>query len=185
MGNSERRWFDFRPRRIRFDSLIVGMVLAIFVVVIACHNSKSEEPVAVENPWVVSTAEDVEFYLGRTFGVPDDAENIEYRFSAHNDLAEMNFTWHGSEWTARMMPSTEMVDISGLYYDWDPEYTTHDSRQIGENLFVTRRAVKADEGYVVADLGFDEASQLMYTLSTTADEYPSETPFELVFCWLE
>ncbi len=35
--------------------------------------------------------------------------------------AEMDFVLNGKHYTARMEPSQEFKDISGLYYEWDAE----------------------------------------------------------------
>ena len=37
------------------------------------------------------------------------------------NLAEMRFTLDGMEYTARIKPSEEFDDISGLYYEWEIE----------------------------------------------------------------
>ena len=76
---------------------------------------------AVANPWVESTSGDIAEAIGATFGVPVGAEDVAYSLMPSENLAEMRFTLDGMEYTARIKPSEEFDDISGMYYEWEIE----------------------------------------------------------------
>ncbi len=75
---------------------------------------------SLANPWVETDAEGVMQRLGVEFGVPENAEDITYYVPESANLAEMRFIWDGMRYIARMKPTAEFEDISGLCYDaWD------------------------------------------------------------------
>ena len=126
-----------------------------------------EEPFSlpsVANPWTDADAESVETVIGVRFGVPEGAENVAYRMLESEQLAEMDFTLDGMEYTARIRPSAEFEDISGMYFDWGE---ADESFRIGP---CAAREVRAEDdvyGTVDLCLWFDAVPGIMYSLSTS------------------
>lgn len=77
--------------------------------------------VSLANPWVDLSAEELSDASGLSFGVPEGAENVIYRYMKSDNLAEMQFTIGNDEFCARIQPADEPVDISGMYYKWENE----------------------------------------------------------------
>jgi len=118
--------------------MIIISTIAISLVLFGCAG-KDTKPMAEEtketvedteakkteglvNPWKYDvTAEDVENLVNREFPVPDGASEVSYGIMESEKLAEMDFVLNGKHYTARMEPSKEFQDISGLYYEWDAE----------------------------------------------------------------
>ena len=75
----------------------------------------------IANPWVELTAEQLTADSGLSFGVPEYAENIVYRYMQSGKLAEMQFTIDFDKYCARIQPANEPADISGMYYTWENE----------------------------------------------------------------
>ena len=117
------------------------------------------------NHWEETTAEELAQFPGVTFGVPEGAEDVEYRLLREDMLAEMQFTWHDLRYCARIRPAAEFVDISGLYYDWTVEIPCNISWCNG----VDRRYLGEAETVDVS-LWHDAVSGLMYSVSTSAPD---------------
>ena len=94
-------------------------IIALLCVVLA--TSLFASALAIANPWVESTSGDIAEAIGATFGIPEGAEDISYSMMPDDGLAEMRFTLDGMEYIARINPSEEFDDISGMYYEWDSE----------------------------------------------------------------
>ena len=77
------------------------------------------------NPWQDLTAEELTAVSGLSFGVPEGAENVIYRWLPEEKLAEMQFTMFGDEFCARLQPAVQekdqLIDISGMYFAWEYE----------------------------------------------------------------
>ena len=121
-------------------------------------------PVQMENPWTDLSKEELSAQSGMSFGLPEEAENVVYRYLQNANLAEMQFTLNGQEYTARMMPAAAFEDISGMYFTWENEQTdiTVSGREAWE-----ARAVNGDE-IVDLCLWYDAVPGIMYSLTTCA-----------------
>ena len=117
------------------------------------------------NPWEETTAEELVQFPGVTFGVPEGAEDIEYRLLREDALAEMQFTWYDLRYCARIKPAAEFEDISGLYYEWTHEMPCQVSWCVG----VDRRYIGENETVDVS-MWYDAVSGLMYSVSTSAPD---------------
>ena len=122
--------------------------------------------VGMPNPWTETTAEGVMEALGLEMGVPEGATEVAWRMLEEEQLAEMTFTWYEQDYTARVKPTDAFEDISGLYYDWPQEM---ECTVGGRCKGVCRRAADGD---VTVDncLWYDEATGLMYSVSTSAPD---------------
>ncbi len=66
--------------------------------------------IGMANPWVEMTAEELMEKAGVSFGVPEGAENVIYRYNAGEDMAEMQFTMNGTEFCARIQSAALEAD---------------------------------------------------------------------------
>ena len=126
------------------------------------------EPVSVANPWEDLTAEELKEASGLSFGVPEGAEGIIYRYLRSEGMAEMQFSWSGGEYCARIQPmaleENDLYDISGMYYEW----TYEEPVEIGTCFGSISQAQQEDESWVERCLWYDADARLMYSLSVKA-----------------
>lgn len=126
---------------------------------------------AIANPWREVTAEVLMDVLGVHFGVPEGAENIVYLTLEAEKLAEMQFELQGVKYCARIKPTAEFEDISGLFYLWDAVEDCEIGWCAAKIL-----CADADENAVRLCLWYDAAPGLMYSLSAMA---PTDAPIDL------
>ncbi len=85
----------------------------------------AEPAVMMPNPWEETTAARLLEETGFSFGVPEGAENVVYRYLRSENLAEMQFTLGRDDCCARVRPAAPgedaPEDISGMYFDWEDE----------------------------------------------------------------
>lgn len=126
------------------------------------------EPVSAVNPWEDLTAEELKEASGLVFGVPEGAEGIIYRYLRSEGMAEMQFSWAGGEYCARIQPmalkDNELYDISGMYYNWAYEEPV----KIGTCFGSLSQAQQEDESWAERCLWYDADAGLMYSLSVKA-----------------
>ncbi len=119
------------------------------------------EDVTIANPWEDLTAAELLAASGMTFGEPEGAEDVIYRYLSSDNLAEMQFTWEGDEFCARIQPVTEPTNISGMYFAWENE----EEVQIGDCAGTIGQAKTGSEDWVELCQWFDEEQGLQYSLS--------------------
>ena len=107
-----------------------------------------EQTTTLANPWTDLTAEQLKQTSGLSFGVPEGAQNVIYRWLDSDGLAEMQFTLDGDEYCARMQRAElspgELMNIAGMYFNWENEenidvdgcYGTLGQAQTGSTDFV-------------------------------------------------
>ena len=138
-------------------------IIALLCVVVATGLFASA--LAVANPWVESTSGDIAEAIGATFGVPEGAEDVAYSLMPSENLAEMRFTLDGMEYTARIKPSEEFDDISGMYYEWEIEEPCVIAFMQG----LVKRATEEGETIDLC-LWHDAVMGLMYSLSASGKD---------------
>ena len=112
----------------------LGILISIIMLAgcIGCGNAQApaeppvqqqeEQSVGMTNPWVYDvTAAEVKALTGGEFVVPEGAYDVAYGINESDKLAEMNFTYDDTRFGARMMATSEFVDVSGDFYEWDAE----------------------------------------------------------------
>ena len=119
------------------------------------------EAVSMINPWVDLTAEELQSESGLSFGVPDGAENVIYRYLKEDNLAEMQFTIGNDEYCARIQPAEEAENISGMYFEWDNE----EDIRIGSCAGTIGQAKTGSEDWVELCQWYDADQGLQYSLS--------------------
>ena len=118
------------------------------------------------NPWEDLTADALREASGLSFHVPEGAENVIYRYLPSESLAEMQFTLDSDEFCARIQPSSEPADISGMYFEWENEEAISINGCPG-----TISQAKADsEDWVELCRWYDAAQGLQYSLSVYTTE---------------
>lgn len=130
----------------------------------------SDEGLEMTNPWVELSREELEQAAGVSFGVPEEAENVIYRYLADEGLAEMQFNMFGDEFCARIKPAAleagELENISDIYYEWEQEMDVE-----VEGLYGTLGlAQTGSEDYVELCQWYDLAPGLMYSLSVNTTD---------------
>ena len=118
------------------------------------------------NPWQdLATAEELLKTSGQTFGVPEGAQNVIYRYLPDEDLSEMQFTLDGDEYCARIEPAAlepgQLMNISGIYYEWENEEAVKVSYCEG-TLGIAKTG---SEEWVELCLWYDIVPGIMYSLS--------------------
>ena len=129
-----------------------------------------EEDVEIANPWTDMTREELEQASGVTFGIPEGAEELTWRWLESENLAEMNFTLDGDEYSARIQPAAleegDLMNISGMYFQWEYE----EDVTIGHCHGTLGQAQTGSEDFVELCLWYDTAPGLMYSLSVYTTE---------------
>lgn len=133
--------------------------LAALALILALLCPAALAAVGMANPWTETTAEALMQALGVQFGVPEGAEDIVYRMLEPENLAEMRFSWRGTEYVARIKPAAEFEDISGFCYSWNVE-------EVSAIGWCEGRILGTDGATVC--LWYDAAPGLMYSVSAAA-----------------
>jgi len=151
---------------------IVCFVLAAMVLSAAACAKKTETPAEttaaaaaqLANPWVDCTLKDIQDKTGLDFGNPVGAKDISYRLMESEQLGEMNFTLeNGANCCARVKPSAQVQDISGMNYTWG-------STAVVESGNRTYTVSKTKDGKVQLCSWFDAVPGVQWTLSVSSDK---------------
>jgi hypothetical protein len=122
------------------------------------------------NPWVEMTEEELLEASGVSFGVPEDADDIVYRWLESENLAEMQFSIGGDEFCARIMPAAleagELMNIAGMYFAWENE----EDVTVGHCYGTIGQAKTGSEDWVELCQWYDLAPGLMYSLAVSTTD---------------
>lgn len=130
------------------------------------ETESGEGTASVGNPWEDNVSEQEVYVLtGAYFIVPPDATDVVYRVNASQELAEMDFKLDGMDFTARMKPTEEFEDISGMYYEWEVD----DEQMVGPSEGRARGG-SADGEMIHSLLWRDDVTGIMYSLSVAAED---------------
>jgi len=129
-----------------------------------------DEEAEIVNPWVELTPAELRQVSGLSFGVPEGAEDVVYRWLESEGLAEMQFTMFGDEFCARVQPAEledgELMNISGMYFDWEYE----EDVTVGQCHGTIGQAQTGSEDWVELCLWYDAEAGLMRSLSVYTTE---------------
>ena len=139
------------------------MLLIVLALLLACAVSLAE--VGMPNPWTQTTAKELMDALGLQLGLPDGAMNVNWQMLKAEQLGEVQFTWKGVDYRARVAPTDDFEDISGVYFDWQVRESCAVGRCEGACLYG-----EGEDGARGLCLWFDERTGLMYSLSAAADD---------------
>jgi len=117
------------------------------------------------NPWKDLSRDELAQVSGMSFGVPDGAEGVVYRWLESDGLAEMQFTMDGDEYCARAqsaeLKAGELMNISGMYFQWDHE----EDIKVNDCPGALGLAQTGSEDWVELCLWYDAHAKRMYSLS--------------------
>lgn len=123
------------------------------------------DDVSLANPWKALTGDELAKVSGMTFGVPEDAKDVVYRWLESDGLAEMQFTMDGDEYCARAQSAElsegELMNISGMYFQWDHE----EDIKVNDCPGTLGLAQTGSEDWVELCLWYDASAKRMYSLS--------------------
>lgn len=129
------------------------------------------------NPWTDITEEEADARFPNLFKIPEGAENVRWSMNEVADntvlpgtMIQASFDLDGVSYTARMQPvaGEDIVDISGMYYDW----TVSDEGMLsnwggGKMAYKSYRYV-GDGEYIDVCNWFDIETGYAYSLSAQA-----------------
>ena len=139
---------------------------ALFARYASEEDALAYEPLTITDPWTDLTEEELTQASGVTFGVPEGAEDVVYRWLESESIAEMQFTLDGDEYCARIKPAAleagVLENISGMYFAWENE----EEVTIGGHCLGTLGlAQTGSEDYTELCQWYDLVPGLMYSLS--------------------
>ena len=165
-GTEASKQQDIDSERKMDMKKLACLVLAVALALALSAACIAEEAAQIANPWTETTAEALLENPGVEFGIPEGAENIRYFLLEDEGLAEMQFTWYGIDYVARIKPAAEYEDISGMHYDaWDDEFED----DIGG---CAARTSRVQDGDNTVDLcqWFAAVPGMMYSVSVVAPD---------------
>lgn len=125
----------------------------------------AEDVVALANPWKELTGEELAQVSGMSFGVPEGAKDVVYRWMESDGLAEMQFTMDGDEYCARTQSAElsegQLMNISGIYFQWDNE----EAIKVNDCPGTIGLAQTGSEDWVALCMWYDAGAKRMYSLS--------------------
>ena len=117
------------------------------------------------NPWTQTTAQGLMDALGLQLGLPDGATNVTWQMLEDAQMGQVQFTWQGEDYTARVAPTDEFEDISGMNCEWE----AGEECDVGRCKGVVRRA--HDEANTIdVCLWYDDLTGLMYSVSVVGPD---------------
>ena len=140
-------------------SMLVVLCMGLLVRPVMAEEAK--ETVSIANPWEDMTAEQLSAASNLSFGVPEGAENVIYRYLRSENLAEMQFTIDSDEFCARIQPADEPMNISGMYFEWENE----EEVTVGHCPGTLGLSQTGSEDWAELCLWYDADQKLQYSLS--------------------
>lgn len=143
----------------------------------------SEEPepmTGMANPWRDCTEEEAYQYAPNGFSAPEGATNIHWSMMDTDDdptnipgpMIQLTFDLDGLSFCAReqMVPGEEIVDISGMYYDWQDTEKVTLANWGGGNMPAEIKIYDGEEEDAQICLWFDIETGAAYSLSVAAKD---------------
>ena len=119
----------------------------------------------IANPWTDMTKEGLEQVSGVALNVPEDAEDVVFRWLDSENLAEIQFMLDGDEYCFRVKPAVleagRLENISGIYYGWENERNI----TIGHCDGTIGQYQTGSEEWMELCQWYDLAPGLMYSIS--------------------
>ena len=127
--------------------------------------SNANAMVGIANPWTDMTKVGLEQVSGVALNVPEDAEDVVFRWLDSENLAEMQFMLDGDEYCVRVKPAAleagQLENISGIYYGWENERNI----TIGHCDGTIGQYQTGSEEWMELCQWYDLAPGLMYSIS--------------------
>lgn len=138
--------------------ILVILCIGIYFIFLGIKN-KDKTELSIPNPMSKASPEILINQLGVSFLVPQGAKDVSYHIIS-DKIAQMTFSIEDTKVSARIQPSNQFEDISGMYYNW----TFQEDCNIGwcqGKLFLTT----SDKKNIGLCLWYDVVPGLMYSLS--------------------
>jgi len=141
----------------------------------AVEQEAVEEEVAnMSNPWVYCDRSEVNAATGIDLNYPDGATDVQYGYLTTDGLAQVTYTFEGSEWIYRAQPSAELMDVSGMYYEWTSEMEGTVSGRVAKYLGYSEEAENTDTTDGIFDVQvvnwYDAVPGITYSLSVSGTD---------------
>ncbi len=139
----------------------------------------SEELVGLANPWRECTEEEAYQFSPNGFSAPEGATNVKWSLMEVKDnttlpgtMVQLTFDRDNYTCVAREQPvaGEEIVDISGMYYDWTVESDGILQNWAGGQMPCKSMRYVGDDKYVDVCLWFDIETGYAYSLSAEASD---------------
>ncbi len=125
----------------------------------------AEDVATLANPWKDLSRDELAQVSGMSFGVPEGAEDVVYRWLESDGLAEMQFKLDGDEYCARSQSAElsegELMNISGAYFQWENE----EDIEVNDCRGTIGQAQAGSEDWVELCLWYDAGAKRMYSLT--------------------
>ena len=135
--------------------------MSILLALLAVIGGAAMAEASSANAWTQTTAQGLMDALGLQLGLPDGANNVSWQMLEQAQMGQVRFTWQGDSYTARVAPTDEFEDISGLNCDWERQADC----AVGRCKAVCRTAHGDDGSPVSLCLWYDDLTGLMYSVS--------------------
>jgi len=154
--------------------MVLVLSVLMMVMLVACgnkSNAATEEPsiVGMPNPWMDGSKEDVAANTGFEIGTPDGASDVYYSYMTDGSMAQVRYTYEGLEWTYRAQSTSELTDISGMYFEWDDEQSSTVAG-LDAKFYSYAGTGEADDYSVQVVNWYDASNKTTYSLSVTGND---------------
>ena len=172
--------------------LTIVVITAACLCLCACHatvnvntGQKTDTPeesgqqTTIANPWRDCTEQEAYKYGPNGFSAPKGSTNVRWSICKVEDdttlpgtMVQLTFDYDGLSFTAREQPvaGEEIVDISGLYYEWDDTDEQILSNWGGGHMPCKFYRHVGEDEYVDLALWFDSETGYAYSLSTSSSD---------------
>ena len=129
------------------------------------------------NPWRDITEAEANELCPKSFIVPQDAQNVQWRVldsaadpsGVPGALVQLSFDLYINSFTAREQVTGDPdADISGMYYDWTHQMDVT-LKNLADTVCHTYRWI-GEEGYADLCIWYDAESKTSYSVSVTASD---------------
>jgi len=130
-----------------------------------------ENEVGMINPWKeCASIEELQKLAGVRMAVPEDAENVIFRYAESVGLAEILFNFEEADFCGRAMASdlktNAPADISGMYFEWE----NVENVNIGPCPGTIGQAKTGSEDWVQRCLWYDAEQGVVYSMSVSTTD---------------
>lgn len=130
-----------------------------------------EDVIGMPNPWTESDEQGVLEATGFDIKAPEGATDVAYSYIPENKLAQMQYVLDDINWSYKMEPTDEFMDISGMYYGWTDDDGDQGTVSGREAVYYGYLAPEgSDEEDVQLVNWYDAVTGVTYSLSAMADD---------------
>ena len=151
---------------------IVFLLMASALSITSCGSAgetqtpeEGEEQVQIGNPLRESDKKEIQKLTGASFNMPSKFDNISYYVIENlglHSIGQAGFEYNDAYYTFRVMKSTLLDDISGMYYNW-----TETKECEIEGLSGEMRSFESESECACTILLFDSENEILYSLSSS------------------